>query len=122
MAIRYRCGLLLPVDDRNEALTNAEYQYQMGYTEVEFSKVLKGDFSGPRSPYRCFDEGPLHWKLEHLSDPFKARVSIQQGSSRQLGALQLPVLKVNFKISAASEELQTAFFNRFFMYFHKGGG
>ena len=97
-------------------------QYQMGYSEPEFEKVLKGDFSGANSAYVCLDNGDLSWRLKHRHDPMQVTIRIRQDQPRQLGMLRLPVLQVSFALQDATHTARTAFFDRFFKYFHKGGG
>jgi hypothetical protein len=98
------------------------FRYEMGYTEHEFAQVLKGRFSGPASVYRCEEIGRLNWILRHVNDPIEVKVRIEQAEPRQLGNLKLPVLKVAFSLEQHSEASRTAFFDKFFKYFHKGGG
>jgi len=94
----------------------------MGYTEREFEQVLKGGFSDARSDYRCADQDRLTWLVEHRHDPIQISIRIHQGKPRQLGILQLPVLHVTFAIGNGTASSQSAFFDKFFKYFHKGGG
>ena len=98
------------------------FSYEMGYTQPEFEQVLNGGFTDASSPYRCTSENVGHWLIEHRSQPFKVIVELSPKDERKLGAFSLPVLGVRFNVVQSSEEQSNAFFDRFFKYFHKGGG
>ena len=101
---------------------NAVYSYEMGYTEAEFENTLTGDFSGESSVYNCTVTGSRQWCISHLDAPLDILISIKQSPARQLGAMSLPVLQVKFTVKDTAEPLVEEFFDKFFKYFHKGGG
>ena len=97
-------------------------QIQMGYTISEFSSVLHGNFSSADSKFSCEDLSPDSWIITQDLSQFRMHIQVQQLAARSLGLLELPVLGVSFKpISGTSSEKQL-FFEKFFRYFHKGGG
>ncbi len=96
--------------------------YEMGYTEIEFGNVLNGEFTGFNSDYMCTSSGTNRWCISHRSEPLTVDIAVAQASPRQLGAMSIPVLTVAFEVTAASQSLADTFFERFFQYFHKGGG
>jgi hypothetical protein len=95
---------------------------EMGYTIIEFSKVLHGNFSGEHSEYSCQDISPSSWVICNDQSDLKTRIDVEQKPPRSLGLLNLPVLGVSFHLIAGNTEDQQLFFDKFFRYFHKGGG
>ncbi len=97
-------------------------QIQMGYTIDEFSRVLHGNFSAAASDYSCEDLSPSSWLISHDTGELKTRIQVEQLPPRTLGLLDLPVLGVNFNLLSGNTEDEQLFFEKFFRYFHKGGG
>ncbi len=93
----------------------------MGYTIAEFGRVLQGNFSGSDSPYDVEQIAADHWRVFNQSN-LSVTISLVQKPPRQLGLLNLPVLGVSFTITSGDDEQEQAFYDRFFKYFHKGGG
>ena len=93
----------------------------MGYTVVEFARVLKGNFSGSDSPYQVAEIATDQWRVFNQSD-LSVTISVEQKPSRKLGLLNLPVLAVSFIVISGDDGEVQAFYDRFFKYFHKGGG
>jgi hypothetical protein len=97
-------------------------EYEMGYTPKEFSRVLEGNFTGEKSEYRATQIEQNHWQLNSLQSDINVDLKINEQAPRKLGHFSLPVLKVVFSVTSSSEELSRKFFDKFFKYFHKGGG
>ena len=97
-------------------------QYEMGYTEAEFSRVLHGDFSGEQSEFRCEDQDPDHWLITDTLSDMHISIRIAPLQARTLGAISLPRIEVIFEVSATDPQRPVHFFDKFFKYFHKGGG
>jgi hypothetical protein len=97
-------------------------QIEMGYTISEFSKVLHGNFSAQHSEYNCHDHSQTRWIISHELSDLKTEISVVQKPPRTLGLLNLPVLAVTFKLISGEIPDQQKFFEKFFRYFHKGGG
>ncbi|MDJ0832146.1 MAG: hypothetical protein QNJ69_01400 [Gammaproteobacteria bacterium] len=93
----------------------------MGYTLDEFAKVLQGNFSAADSPYRVEQVAAGQWRVASQSD-LAVTISVKQKPERQLGLLNLPVLAVSFAVTAGNDDEEQAFYDKFFKYFHKGGG
>ena len=96
--------------------------YDMGYTETEFEKVLKGEFTDNRSQFTCNDTGPRQWTITWPEESLSVAITIRQQAPRVLGAMSLPVLQVRFEVQSGSDRQSDYFFTQFFKYFHKGGG
>lgn len=94
----------------------------MGYTCDEFARVLHGNFSGEKSELSCQQLATNNWLIRHRELPMTVEISIQARPPRVLGAISLPVLQVIFKVKAATQQQSELFFDKFFKYFHKGGG
>ena len=99
-----------------------EFLYDMGYTASEFSQVLNGNFSGERSELNCKLTATNNWFISHQDSSMNIEIKIEKRPDRVLGAIALPVLQVCFKVNSATKEQSEFFFNKFFKYFHKGGG
>ena len=99
-----------------------ETHYDMGYTANEFANVLQGNFSGDKSPLNCIRQQNNNWLITHDDSTMKVEIITETRPPRILGAISLPVLSVNFKVSSATTEQSEFFFDKFFKYFHKGGG
>lgn len=97
-------------------------EYEMGYRADEFSNVLNGSFSGVKSPYRCETIAPNHWRISQAGEIVLLDIEITEKPPRKLGLFVLPVLQVSFHMEINDEDQQSQFFERFFKYFHKGGG
>jgi hypothetical protein len=95
---------------------------EMGYTIREFSRVLNGNFSATQSPYSCKTLGADSWLISHDSSAFNLQINVEQKPTRQIGLLGLPVLGVRFNLISGNEQEKQQFFEKFFRYFHKGGG
>lgn len=100
---------------------NQSHVYDMGYTPHEFSKTLLGGFSDERSPYRVSAVGQFEWRISD-EEGLLVGLSIAPKPARKLGLLELPVLSVNFQIIEDKNQVKSKFFDKFFKYFHKGGG
>lgn len=96
--------------------------YEMGYMPAEFARVLEGNFSSGDSPYRAERLAENHWQLISSGRDLQIDLNIQPQAARSLGMFSLPVLKVSFEVEAASTDARSQFFDKFFKYFHKGGG
>jgi hypothetical protein len=97
-------------------------QIEMGYTLSEFSKVLHGNFSAQQSEYNCRDLSQSSWLISHEISNLQTEISVIQKPPRILGLLNLPVLGVTFKLISGETVDEQQFFEKFFRYFHKGGG
>lgn len=97
-------------------------QYEMGYGADEFTRVLNGTFSGEKSDYRCDLVSRHHWRITQIDGSLQISVRVSEKPPRRLGLFVLPVLQVQFNVHHSDTDLQTEFFDRFFKYFHKGGG
>ncbi len=97
-------------------------EYEMGYGADEFGKVLNSSFSGKNSTYSCATLEKHHWRINQQDAEFEAVIQVTEMPARKLGLFSLPVLRVRFKTEKSDPKLQDNFFNRFFKYFHKGGG
>ncbi len=93
----------------------------MGYTLVEFGKVLQGNFSAADSPYRVEKIAQDHWRVT-ANPALSVTIRLNEKPPRQLGLLNLPVLAVSFTTESGNSNDEQAFFDKFFKYFHKGGG
>lgn len=96
--------------------------FEMGYTQQEFESVLNSGFTNQRSPYRCQAESDSDWLVTHQHNPFQVLISLKPLPPRRLGAIALPVLSVQFTVLQNSAFQSDNFFDKFFKYFHKGGG
>lgn len=97
-------------------------EYQMGYAADEFAQVLNRSFNGGQSNYQCLAISKHHWQIQQQDSDLKITIRIKQKTPRKLGLFTLPVLQVNFETEKSDPMTQREFFNRFFKYFHKGGG
>jgi hypothetical protein len=97
-------------------------QIEMGYTISEFSNVLHGNFSAQESVYNCKDLSQCSWLISHEQGNLQTEISVEEKPSRKLGLLNLPVLAVTFKLISGERQDEQQFFEKFFRYFHKGGG
>ncbi len=95
---------------------------EMGYTVSEFSNVLHGNFSAEQSEYRCKDLSQCSWLISHELGNLQTEINVIQKPPRKLGLLKLPVLGVTFKLISGEPQDEQQFFEKFFRYFHKGGG
>ncbi len=94
----------------------------MGYTPTEFSNVLNGNFSGEKSSLHCENLNNQSWLISHKESTMTVEIDIKTKPPRVLGSISLPVLLVTFKVNSATSEQSEFFFDKFFKYFHKGGG
>lgn len=94
----------------------------MGYTVKEFSKVITGEFTGDQSELNGHSLGPQKWQIDLQNSTMIVDIQIQQKPQRELGAMVIPVLQVDFEVNGATEQQSNFFFKKFFKYFHKGGG
>lgn len=100
----------------------AVFTYEMGYTQGEFGRVLNAGFTNDRSPYACQPESPRGWHVTHKEQSIQVSIQLTALPERVLGAIALPVLQVRFEVTNASAKQTDEFFDKFFKYFHKGGG
>ena len=105
-------------------MTNSptEFVYDMGYTQLEFAKVLNSGFTSEASPYRCQPLSADSWLITDQQSPLKVNIQLKPLPPRVLGAIALPVLNVKFNIMEDAENQSAQFLEKFFKYFHKGGG
>jgi len=101
---------------------STESQYDMGYTPTEFSRVLNGNFTSEKSELNCKSVSTNHWLITHQDSAMTVDIHIDKKPDRVLGAIALPVLSVTFKVNSATTQQSDFFFEKFFKYFHKGGG
>ena len=101
---------------------STESQFDMGYTDIEFAKVLQGNFTGVNSPFNCKRQQNNSWLISHDKSAMQIEIFTQSKAARVLGAMSLPVLTVTFNVSSSTTEQTAFFFDKFFKYFHKGGG
>jgi len=94
----------------------------MGYGDDEFGNVLTGPFSGESSDYHCKTLTRHCWQITQNESDLKIVINVKEKPPRKLGLFSLPVLQVRFDMEKSVPEDQGKFFNRFFKYFHKGGG
>ena len=98
----------------------------MGYTQLEFDKVLNSGFTAESSPYQCqpqsSDSGSNSWLVTDKHGSLKVSIQLKPQPPRVLGAIALPVLKVKFIVTEDTNNQSPQFFEKFFKYFHKGGG
>ncbi len=99
-----------------------KYQYDMGYTRTEFNNVIHGNFTGEHSELECLSEKQNSWTISHKNSSMIVQIEAQLQPPRTLGAISLPVLLVSFSVTSATKEQSDFFFDKFFKYFHKGGG
>ncbi len=99
-----------------------KFEYEMGYAADEFGSVLNGPFSGDKSDYHCQEISSHNWLINQAGHLFQLKIQVSEKPPRKLGLFSLPVLRVEFELLKTSPKLQDRFFERFFKYFHKGGG
>ncbi len=99
-----------------------KFQYDMGYTAAEFSRVLNGSFTDKNSDLNCKLIKPNSWIISLINSSMSVNIDIINKPDRVLGAITLPVLLVSFKVNSATSVQSKFFFDKFFKYFHKGGG
>lgn len=88
----------------------------------EFSRVLHGDFTGKNSHYRVKDLSHTRWLITHTTTGVNIYINVNPLPPRELGLLKLPVLSVEFSGPDTLSSDGEQFFDKFFKYFHKGGG
>jgi len=103
-------------------LSSTQLTLEMGYTTIEFDKVLNGAFSGVGSGLTCIETAENTWQIEIDSIEAHLQISICQHSPRRLGSLEIPVLLVNIDFEEVPSSQKKNFVDRFRRYFHKGGG
>ncbi|MEE9445522.1 MAG: hypothetical protein V3V19_07645 [Cocleimonas sp.] len=99
--------------------------YEMGYTIDEFDKTLHGQFITKQSAYTCSAINAKQWEVnfnDKTLQSAKIIIEIAPLPPRIIAMLRLPVLNVSFDFMGLDNEQQSQFLNRFFKYFHKGGG
>jgi len=101
---------------------STENQYDMGYTPTEFSRVLNGNFTSEKSEFNCKSVSTNHWLITHQDSVMSVNIHIEKRPDRILGAIALPVLSASFKVNSSTTQQSEFFFEKFFKYFHKGGG
>lgn len=100
-----------------------QYEYQMGYTLTEFSRTVLGDFTRKSAQFECTQISANKWQVVSADGTFSVSITAQQKSPRTIALLQLPVLQVKFIVQFNDDrQVERQFFERFFKYFHKGGG
>ena len=97
-------------------------QYEMGYGADEFGDVLNRTFGGEKSDYSCDLVSSHHWCITQIDSSFQISIQVAKKPPRRLGLFAIPVLQVQFNVDDSDADLQAKFFDRFFKYFHKGGG
>ena len=101
---------------------NCDKSYEMGYTPVEFAKTLHGQFTKNQTDFTLIDSGKNHWKIRFSKNKVIADIKVSESTPRKIALLNLPVLDVCFLFAGLSSQEQELFLERFFKYFHKGGG
>lgn len=109
----------MPVNTMDDC---SEFLYDMGYTTTEFCRVLKGEFTGEKSEFICNNHEQNSWRISHKDSAMMIEIHINEKPPRLLGAMSLPVLQVIFTVCSATTLQSDLFFEKFFKYFHKGGG
>ena len=89
----------------------------MGYTPEEFVRVLPGAMRD-----WAVDGGPRAWQVSGPGGDTIARLRIDPGPERVIGALRLPVLAVTIDLAGTPLALAHEFMRRFERGFHRGGG
>ena len=97
-------------------------EYEMGYGADEFAKVLSGAFTGDQSDYCCETISTYHWRIGQTGTGLVLEIKVCEKPPRKLGLFTLPVLQVEFQMLDTAPDLQMKFLQRFYQYFHKGGG
>ena len=90
----------------------------MGFSREEFVRVLPKALAG----YRIESGGGNRWCISDPDRNLRAELSIEPGESRRIGALNLPVLRVELEFTVGTEARRQEFLRRFERGFHKGGG
>ena len=114
-------GHQLLVVKSNDKSINNPLKYEMGYTPKEFKKTLQGLFIS-QTPYSCEELSSQNWQITVEDEDTTVDIKIEEGSSRIIALLTLPVLNVSFEFYKNNEKQQQVFMRTFFRYFHKGGG
>ena len=94
----------------------------MGYVPREFARTLSGGFAAAGSGFDVSECGAECWVVSVPEHALAVTVEIRAGAPRRLGAFALPVLDVHLRFSPDDEATQRIFLDRFWRYFHKGGG
>lgn len=89
----------------------------MGYSLTEFAQVLPSAMRDWK-----VSGGPDVWHVcDRAGEPIAAIATLPQ-SVRALGALRIPVLRVEIELLSASPTVAGEFMRRFERGFHRGGG
>ena len=99
-----------------------ESVYEMGYTQPEFERVLNSGFTNQSSPYQCQLQKSDSWLVTHKQNSLQVLIKLKPLPPRVLGMISLPILNVVFQVTEATQKQSDDFFDKFFKYFHKGGG
>jgi len=104
------------------AKPNCDKSYEMGYTPEEFAKTLQGQFTKNQTDFTLIDSGKNHWQIRFSKNKAITDIKVSESTPRKIALLSLPVLKVCFLFTGLTSQEQELFLERFFNYFHKGGG
>ena len=94
----------------------------MGYAPREFARTLSGGFTAAGSGFVVSESGAERWIVSIPEHALSVTVRINAAAPRRLGAFALPVLDVHLTFSPDNEKNRRIFLDRFWRYFHKGGG
>ncbi len=89
----------------------------MGFTAEEFVRLLPAAMRD-----WPVEGGPNAWEVVGSGGGTIARIRIQPGPERAIGALRLPVLVVTIDLAGTSPAVAEEFMRRFERGFHRGGG
>ena len=96
---------------------DARIAREMGYSLTEFAQVLP---SAMRD--WTVSGGPDIWRVSDRAGESIAVITTLPQAARALGALRIPVLRVEIELLAASPTVAGEFSRRFERGFHRGGG
>jgi len=94
----------------------------MGYSLEEFSRTLNGGFAAPQSGFFVTNHHAGRWTVTIPAHQLAVEITATPAAYRQLGAMMLPVLEVILRFTPDDENGRRHFLDRFWRYFHKGGG
>ena len=94
----------------------------MGYAPREFARTLSGGFVAAGSGFDLSECGAGCWVVSVPEHALSVTVRISAAAPRRFGAFALPVLDVQLTFSPDNEKNRRIFLDRFWRYFHKGGG
>jgi hypothetical protein len=90
----------------------------MGFSRDEFIRVLPLALAA----YRMESPRVDNWRISDANGELQVQLKIQPKPTRQLGALNLPVLAVRLEFASGTEQQRQELLRRFERGFQKGGG